>query len=73
VPIGGDKFDINIKPPATKADPIHPLIVDNNDGTYTVTYTPLDVGRHTITVQLKGKNISGSPYAVPIDKVHNLK
>ena len=35
---------------------------DNEDGTYTLSYSPLFKGTDTITISLNGSQISGSPY-----------
>jgi filamin len=64
-PCGGETFDVTIQA-AAKSAPIPVQIKDNNDGTYTVNYTPVESGRHVVAVNLKGKPISGSPYNVPI-------
>jgi len=42
-------------------------VVDNKDGTYTVSYKPVDVGNHTIVVQHEGKNVAESPYHVKVE------
>jgi len=62
----GDIFDVKISSP--KGGAIPNKIVDHNNGKYTVTYTPLDTGRHSVAIGLKGKPISGSPYNVPIER-----
>jgi len=41
-----------------------PQVVDNNDGTYSVTYEPKEPGNYTIGVTLEGKNIKDSPFKV---------
>jgi hypothetical protein len=38
-------------------------INDNLDGTYTTSYTPLDIGTDEITITLNSVEISGSPYS----------
>src|SRR5690606_14085403 len=37
-------------------------ITDNEDGTYTVTYTPTEPGTDQIRIRLNGTGIQGSPY-----------
>jgi filamin len=66
-PCGGETFDVNIKSTAKNTN-VPADIKDNNDGTYTVKYTPVDPGRHVININLKGKPIAGSPFSVPISK-----
>ncbi|WP_340103379.1 filamin/ABP280 repeat domain-containing protein [Rhodohalobacter sp. 8-1] len=38
-------------------------ITDNNDGTYTTSYTPLTIGTDEITITLNSVEIFGSPYS----------
>jgi hypothetical protein len=59
-------FDIKITGP--KGNQIEPSVVDNQDGTYSVTYTPNDVGRHAVAISLHGQPISNGPFSVPIDR-----
>ena len=40
------------------------LITDNGDDTYTITWTPMMVGKHKVTVKFGGKDIPGSPFTV---------
>eukprot|EP01113_Clastostelium_recurvatum_P015306 TRINITY_DN184_c0_g1_i2.p1 TRINITY_DN184_c0_g1~~TRINITY_DN184_c0_g1_i2.p1 ORF type:complete len:757 (-),score=257.76 TRINITY_DN184_c0_g1_i2:127-2397(-) len=61
---GGDKFDIKVQGPY---DQVRAEVVDNKNGTYTVSYRPTDVGPHTITVQHENKNVANSPYHVPVE------
>jgi hypothetical protein len=46
-------------------------MADNNDGTYTATYTPPTKGNYSVTVEINGVPIAGSPFPVffsaPID------
>ncbi|XP_041349933.1 filamin-A-like isoform X2 [Gigantopelta aegis] len=43
---------------------ICPMITDNGDGTYSVTYTPEDLGVYDIKVKYAGKDVPGSPFNV---------
>ena len=65
VPHGNDPFIVTVKGPRNEV-PFE--IQDNQDGTYKVNYTPTEIGRHVITVQLTGQNIQGSPYSVPVSR-----
>ena len=62
--VGGDPFKVNIAGPS----PITPDFNDNNDGTYTVKYTPdkRAPGDYTINVTLFDKDIKDSPFSVLI-------
>jgi len=69
---GGEKFDVNVKPPSLLSSVIalfvHPEIVDNHDGTYTVKYEPRDSGKHTISVKLDGEHVGVSPVEVEVEE-----
>ena len=43
---------------------VRPTIEDNGDGTYTVSYTPEDVGRYSISVKFGGDQVPGAPFSV---------
>eukprot|EP01133_Synstelium_polycarpum_P015677 gene15677-18631_t len=57
---GGDQYTVAI------TDSDTPTITDNNDGTYTVEYKPLDQGQATITVSLNGTKIKGMPVTITV-------
>eukprot|EP01104_Vermistella_antarctica_P021500 TRINITY_DN975_c0_g1_i1.p1 TRINITY_DN975_c0_g1~~TRINITY_DN975_c0_g1_i1.p1 ORF type:complete len:831 (+),score=248.61 TRINITY_DN975_c0_g1_i1:196-2493(+) len=59
---GGDPFKINIDGPQT----IEPEVSDNDDGTYTVTYTPdkRQPGDYKVSVTLFDKDIKDAPFSV---------
>eukprot|EP01097_Dermamoeba_algensis_P011897 TRINITY_DN938_c0_g1_i1.p1 TRINITY_DN938_c0_g1~~TRINITY_DN938_c0_g1_i1.p1 ORF type:complete len:1157 (+),score=374.89 TRINITY_DN938_c0_g1_i1:50-3472(+) len=65
VPLTLGELEIQIAGPK---GPLTPQIKDNNDGTFNVVYSPSDVGRHQVSLGLKGRPIAQSPYAVPIEK-----
>jgi filamin len=56
---GGQKVAVDIKGPkgAVKCD-----LKDNNDGTYTATYSTKDKGEYKINVTVDGTSIKGSPF-----------
>jgi filamin len=53
---GGEKFTMTITPN------IPVKFVDNQDGTYTGSYTPATSGTYKISIQVGGKDIKGSPW-----------
>jgi filamin len=57
---GGDVFVVTVKAPKNKQ--LNATIGDNNDGTYSVQYDPVDAGVHWIGVTLKNKPIRGHPW-----------
>lgn len=42
------------------------LVTDNEDGTYSVSYTPFEEGIHTLSVKFGGDHIPGSPFKVSL-------
>jgi len=42
--------------------------MDNNDGTYTVTYKPKTAGEYTVATTLDGVSISNSPVKVKVEQ-----
>eukprot|EP01114_Cavostelium_apophysatum_P014354 TRINITY_DN369_c0_g1_i1.p1 TRINITY_DN369_c0_g1~~TRINITY_DN369_c0_g1_i1.p1 ORF type:complete len:755 (+),score=260.59 TRINITY_DN369_c0_g1_i1:68-2332(+) len=62
---GGDPFEVSIAGPRT---PVQFNMTDNNDGTYRVEYTPVEVGVHIVTITLKATQIQGSPFRVPVSR-----
>jgi filamin len=57
--VGGDEFAVAVDNNGTA---VPHEFVDNNNGTYSVSYTPTQVGNYTIHVTLKGENIKDSPF-----------
>ncbi|XP_064632240.1 filamin-A-like isoform X7 [Lineus longissimus] len=43
---------------------VTPEVLDNADGTFTVSYTPEEVGQHTVDVKFDGKPVPKSPFKV---------
>ena len=43
---------------------MRPKVRDNGDGTYTVEYTPEDVGLYSVNVKYAGVNVPGAPFLV---------
>lgn len=61
VPSGGDPFVCEVKGPW---GPVHSNLRDNQNGTYTVDYTPGQVGTFIVNVTLKGEHVDKSAYEV---------
>jgi len=61
---GGDPFEVKVTDPNGK--PLESPVVDNGDGTYTVTYDPTQAGRHKVDVRLKGKPVGNTPVTVNV-------
>jgi hypothetical protein len=60
---GGDPFEVQVQGP--NGD-VPAKVVDNDDGTYTVTYNPVEHGKHTVYVNLKNNAVANSPYTVNV-------
>jgi filamin len=66
IKFGGDAYRVALKGPFREEEA--PRVVDNHDGSYTVTYVPVDYGKHVVTVTLDNKNVARSPYEVNVQK-----
>jgi len=61
VPNGNDDFKVTVNGPKG-AVPVE--LEDKDDGTYVATYTPVDLGDHTVEVKLADQHVAKSPYHV---------
>lgn len=59
---GGDHFKVDIHGPVH----VEPVVVDNNDGTYTVTYEPTEAGEYKVDITLDGHHIKDAPHHVTV-------
>jgi filamin len=70
---GGDPFEVKIQGPKGTVDA---KLTDNNDGTYTVDYSPSNAGKHRIDVNLKNQPIKDAPFTVLVregaDEAHSF-
>jgi filamin len=66
IKFGGDPYRVTIKGPQNNDEDAK--LVDNKDGSYTVTYVPTHYGKHTVSVNLEGKHVANSPYTVNASK-----
>jgi len=64
VPVGGHNFPVVITAPDGSQVPAN--TVDNNNGTYQVSYTPRMEGNHKVDISFKGTQIKNSPITVAI-------
>jgi len=62
---GGDNFEVLVNTPDGTPLPA-PSIVDNGDGTYTVTYHPEHPGDYDADVRVGGRSIGGFPKTVRV-------
>ena len=65
-PIGeSHPIDVKVTGPHGEALPVNKT--DNGDGTFALSYLPIDEGNHHIEVSLNGKPIAKSPYNITAD------
>jgi filamin len=75
LPTGGHAVECEVFGPTGNEIPVK--LVDNNDGTYSVSYQPLDPGNHQVDVILRTKiplfydHIKDSPYTVIVSGTDN--
>ena len=62
--IGGDLVSVKLHCP--NGSPITAEVEDNDDGTYTASFTPVSKGDHQITVHARGKPIQGSSFDLQV-------
>jgi len=60
---GGDPYEVQVVGPSGD---VPAKVVDNDDGTYNVTYHPSEHGKHTVYVNLKNNAVAKSPYTVNV-------
>ena len=56
-----------------QGDHLKKELKDSKDGKYTVTYTPQNVGQHSIEVQVNGQLLTGSPCVVEVCYQHQYQ
>lgn len=63
---GGDPLTAELKS-STKGDAAAPVDVqDNDDGTYTLSFTPISVGEHQLMIKIFDRPIKDSPFTVDV-------
>lgn len=62
--VGGDLVSVKLHCP--NGSPITADVEDNDDGTYTASFTPVSKGDHQITVHVRGKPIQGSSFDLQV-------
>lgn len=64
IPVGGHPYVVAVTDPYGEKLPCD--VLDNQNGTYSCTYNPIDPGDHTVSVTLNGAPVAQSPYTVNI-------
>jgi filamin len=62
IPDGGDAYVVKVLGPNNRV--LDSPVKDNQNGTYSATYKPVDYGDHVVEVTLGGKPVAQSPYHV---------
>lgn len=57
---------MSVKLHCPNGSPITADVEDNDDGTYTTSFTPVSKGDHQITVHVRGKPIQGSSFDLQV-------
>ncbi|XP_069058911.1 E3 ubiquitin-protein ligase TRIM45 [Pleurodeles waltl] len=63
---GGEQVRVSMVSKDRKECVIKPTVHDNNDGTYSVSYTPHAPGMYTVGVCIKGQHVQGSPFLLTV-------
>lgn len=58
--VGGDKFQVSIAGPVA-AEQLQPVVADNSNGTYNVSWNTTVAGEYLITAKLEGYTVGGCP------------
>ena len=61
---GGENVSGELQLMGADRPPLKGNTVDNKDGTYSVSFTPQDVGEHKLSVKICNKPIRGSPFVM---------
>ena len=61
---GGENVSGELQLMGADRPPLKGNTVDNEDGTYSVSFTPQDVGEHKLSVTICNKPIRGSPFVI---------
>jgi len=56
--------DLDVKILNPDGSPVQPEVLDNGDGTFTVSYTPQEVGQYTVEIKFGGKPVPKAPFKV---------
>lgn len=58
--VGGDKFQVAIAGPVP-AEQLQPVVADNSNGTYNVSWATIVAADYLITAKLEGYTVGGCP------------
>ena len=61
---GGENVSGELQLIGADCPPVKGKTVDNKDGTYSVSFTPQDIGEHKLSITICNKPIKGSPFVI---------
>ena len=61
---GGENVSGELQLMGADCPPVKGKTVDNKDGTYSVSFTPQDIGEHKLSITICNKPIKGSPFVL---------
>ena len=59
---GGEKVEVALSLMGSVEPAITAKVVDNNDGTYSASFTPQNIGEHQLSITIDSMPINGSPF-----------
>ncbi|KAM9709325.1 E3 ubiquitin-protein ligase TRIM45 [Menidia menidia] len=65
---GGEHVLVSIVHTEKKSCTVEAAVADNGDGTYGVSYTPMEPGPYSVWVCVKAQHIQGSPFALSVKR-----
>ncbi|KAK7913694.1 hypothetical protein WMY93_013905 [Mugilogobius chulae] len=65
---GGEHVVVSIAHKEKRNCTIETSVLDNSDGTYTVSYTPEEIGSYSVWVCVKTQHVKGSPFTLNIKR-----
>ncbi|XP_030643452.1 tripartite motif-containing protein 45 [Chanos chanos] len=65
---GGDAVLVSIVHKEKKDCTLEASVVDNNDGSYSVSYTPVEPGPYSVWVCVKAQHVKGSPFVLAVKR-----
>ncbi|KAM3862195.1 E3 ubiquitin-protein ligase TRIM45 [Diretmus argenteus] len=65
---GGEQVLVSIVHKEKKSCTVETTVVDNNDGSYGVSYTPVEPGTYSVWVCVKAQHVKGSPFILSVKR-----
>lgn len=68
---GGENVSGELQLMGADCPPVKGKTVDNKDGTYSVSFTPQDIGEHKLSITICNKPIKGSPFVLYVRELRD--